>query len=58
MWIEVRCGGCGTGRYEARTPLVGWTCTECGHVIAASDLTDVDDWRTRDGFLVVLDLSY
>ncbi|MFE7397988.1 hypothetical protein [Streptomyces sp. NPDC057557] len=58
MWIEVRCGECTGGRYESRNPLIGWTCDTCGHVIVAADLVDVDEWMTRGGVLVVLDLNY
>lgn len=55
MWVRTICGECTKGNFTADREL--WVCDICGHRIANSDLVDVDDTTTRDGFLEILDNS-
>ncbi|MCX4808953.1 hypothetical protein OG594_46735 [Streptomyces sp. NBC_01214] len=57
MWIKPRCGECMIGNYSQLRPTALLACTNpaCEHVIAPSDLVDVDEWKLRNGIVVIAD---
>jgi hypothetical protein len=59
MWVKPKCGECGTGEYAQLRPTALAHCTnvKCDHVIALSDLVDIDGWRLEGGIVAILDAS-
>ncbi|MGW6855852.1 hypothetical protein [Streptomyces xanthophaeus] len=59
MWIKPKCGACGLGEFAQFRPTALLHCTneECEHVIAPSELVDVDKWRLTGGVVEILDRS-